>query len=308
MAAPFPSFTKTWHTKPYEAISPSAPSLSTIGKVILITGGGKGIGKAIACAFAEAGAQAIIITGRSQPSLDEAKLEIMKSASAPTKVSIHQADVTDACAMNAVFSNAKKEFGPIDVVVSNAGYLNTPGPLSHASLEDYWRVFEVNVKGTIVVAKEFVSTGACQQNSTFISISSGAAHIPYIADYSAYSSSKLAAVKTMEYFQHEQPSIRVFQVQPGSIATGMQTKSGREAHDEIGNNGKSQLRNQQLTINRTPRSLLCLARRVSRGGLPLRQIRMGKLGCSRTRGKKRGHCRERPVDGKACWLGFSIGK
>jgi len=55
----FPTFTKTWHTSPYAAISATRPELSTAGKSIFITGGGSGIGPGIAHAFATSGAKKI---------------------------------------------------------------------------------------------------------------------------------------------------------------------------------------------------------------------------------------------------------
>jgi hypothetical protein len=57
-------FTKTWHSKPYPAISPTRPELSVAGKNIVVTGCGAGIGKAIAMSFAQAGASSITIHGR----------------------------------------------------------------------------------------------------------------------------------------------------------------------------------------------------------------------------------------------------
>lgn len=64
MAFQFPSFTKIFHHEPYDEISPSRPDLSVKGKSVIITGGGTGIGKAIAKAYAQAGASSIAIIGR----------------------------------------------------------------------------------------------------------------------------------------------------------------------------------------------------------------------------------------------------
>jgi FlaA1/EpsC-like NDP-sugar epimerase len=73
---PFPPFTKVWHTEPYPAISPTRPELSVTGKSVLITGGGTGIGAAIAKAFAAAGSTQIAIVGRTEKTLLATKQEL----------------------------------------------------------------------------------------------------------------------------------------------------------------------------------------------------------------------------------------
>jgi NAD(P)-dependent dehydrogenase (short-subunit alcohol dehydrogenase family) len=228
------SFTELWHSKAYPSISPRNPSLSAKGKIVLITGGGRGIGKGIAVGFAQAGAT-IIITGRSKSTMVSAAKEIKaQSPLLDVKVATFEADVLDPLAMKTVFETTKKDYGLIDVLVSNAGYLNTPGPIASAPLDDYWSTFEINVKGSIIVAQEFLRANAGSQNATFINISSGAGHIPYIPDYSAYAASKMATLRVMEYLSHEVPEMRVFQVQPGTVDTDMQRKSGRDVDDDIG--------------------------------------------------------------------------
>jgi NAD(P)-dependent dehydrogenase (short-subunit alcohol dehydrogenase family) len=229
------SFTSTWHSKAYPSISPTNPSLSAKGKVVLITGGSRGIGKSIAIGFAQAGASTIIITGRSNVTMVSAAKEVEAASSIlDTKVATFEADISDPIAIKIVLKTVKQEFGLIDILVSNAGYLNTPGPIASAPLDDYWTTFETNVKGSIVVAQEMLRAQAGAANSTFISINSGAAHIPYIPDYSAYAASKMATLRVMEYLHHEEPEMRVFSVQPGTVDTDMQRKAGRDAADDIG--------------------------------------------------------------------------
>jgi NAD(P)-dependent dehydrogenase (short-subunit alcohol dehydrogenase family) len=228
------SFTKTWHTKAYPSISPTNPSLSARGKIVLITGGSRGIGKSIAIGFAQASASIIIITGRSKTSMTSAAAEIKSQSPLPSmKVETFEADILDPLAMKYIFETVKKDFGPIDILISNAGYLNTPSSISSSPLSDYWSTFKINVKGSIIVAQEFLRSKAGSQKTTFISINSGAAHISYIPDFSAYAASKIATLRVMEYLSNEERGMRVFSVQPGTVDTDMQRKAGRDAQDDI---------------------------------------------------------------------------
>ncbi len=74
----FVSFTKIWHNQPYAAIDPTQPKLSAKGKFVVVTGGATGIGKAIAVAFAQAGAKTIAILARRLEKLEIAAAEISK--------------------------------------------------------------------------------------------------------------------------------------------------------------------------------------------------------------------------------------
>ncbi|OAL32109.1 hypothetical protein AYO20_08047 [Fonsecaea nubica] len=249
----FPSFTKTWHHSPYAAIDPLQPSLSAHGKTVFITGGATGIGKATAIAFAVAKVRAVVITGRTKSTLDGAKVEIEEAAktrgSADFQCLVFQADVASAEAMDNAFSQSVGKLGRIDVLVSNAGYLDLHSLLAESELGDYWQCFETNVKGALVVIKAFLKTRPPAQvpsvgphNSSaskpvIINISTGAAHLPppLIPTFSAYAASKLAALHIFCFLQAEHPDdLAVFNLQPGEIPTAMARKGQRVmAKDDV---------------------------------------------------------------------------
>jgi NAD(P)-dependent dehydrogenase (short-subunit alcohol dehydrogenase family) len=234
-------------------MDPLTPSLSAQHKTVLVTGGGSGIGKATAIAFAQASARAVIITGRTQSSLDRAKLEIEEAAKVQNNHSfqciVFRADVTDSEAIEDVFSQVVHKFGGVDVLVSNAGYLDKHSLIADSNLDDYWQCFETNVKGALVVAKAFLKshphvqssaatqTGSATSKPVVVNISTGAAHVPphILTTFSAYASSKLAAWHIFDFLQAENPeTISVFNLQPGEIPTAMAKKGHRDlAKDDV---------------------------------------------------------------------------
>ncbi|SCO76687.1 related to peroxisomal short-chain alcohol dehydrogenase [Fusarium oxysporum] len=218
-------FVPTYHHDTYDRISETNPDLSCEGKVVFVTGGGRGIGREIAKAFAVAGAKGIFIIGRTGTELLSAVKEI-KNLSTGTPVSVHhaEADITDRAAVTSASKQAITAFGHIDILIQNAGYLDAHRSLLDSDLDDYWKTFEINVKGGLLVTQQFLRQS--QSGDTIINIGSGAGHLPPIPGYSAYSSSKLAFAKMVEFVQQENPHLRVFNINPGAIATEMQKKSG----------------------------------------------------------------------------------
>lgn len=150
------------------------------------------------------------------------------------------------------------------MLVNNAGYLSSHKPLAESPLDDYWRGFEINIKGPIATTQAFLKIA--RPGATLINVSSGAAMLPYIPTYSGYSASKLAACKIMEYVQRENPRLRVFNLQPGMVETSMSKKSGLivDSYDEPGEYSSLSSENDCLLIvfvldRRSSCCLLCLA-------------------------------------------------
>jgi NAD(P)-dependent dehydrogenase (short-subunit alcohol dehydrogenase family) len=219
----FPPYTKTIHRSQYPAIDPKNPSNSVSGKVVVVTGGGSGVGKGISQAFVEAGARAVIILGRRQNVLQEAKADLEKSGS--SKVLTIQADVADEAALNTAFEKIEKEFGKVDIVVGNAAYLPHASPAATSDVADWWKGFEVNIKGTLLLFRAFMAHKS-DNSPTFISLNTGAAHAGVFPTMSGYAASKTGQAMLITYLQAENPDVRIVSMHPGVIETEMNIKSG----------------------------------------------------------------------------------
>lgn len=160
------NFTKTIHRSSYPAIDPIRPELSQEGRTVLITGGGTGIGLSIAKSFTKAGAKTVIIVGRTESVLAEAKKEIEQEAQRAgkaTKIIAQGVDVTDKPAVAALWSGLKdKEIG-VDVLVLNAAKFALMKPLFELGSDEVWSMFEANVRGPLMMAEAFSKQGGDKQ-------------------------------------------------------------------------------------------------------------------------------------------------
>ncbi|KAI9716475.1 MAG: hypothetical protein M1812_005370 [Candelaria pacifica] len=232
-----PSFTDTYHHKSYAAISPLNPHLSLSGKNVLITGGGGGIGRALTTAFALAGASNIIITGRNTSPLEASRKAALEAKSAQqkdtnTQIHIFSADITDQAGIPQLFKTIEQTIGNIDVLINNAGYLQSPSLSVDMDIDDSWLGFEINVKGTMIMSKAFLKhiTANKVKEPIYINVTSAAALFTFPSG-GAYAAGKAAATRIMDHVQLNHPELRVFNLQPGIVETEMSKKSGFSMKD-----------------------------------------------------------------------------
>lgn len=119
------------------------------GRVALVTGGSKGLGKAMARGFAEAGAD-VVISSRHQPELKAAAAEI--AAGLESKVKYVVADMTDRADVERLARDATAAFGRVDILVNNAGG-NNPQPADKIVDADWDRIIELNLTSCMALTR-----------------------------------------------------------------------------------------------------------------------------------------------------------
>ncbi|KAI2638668.1 oxidoreductase-like protein [Hypomontagnella submonticulosa] len=235
-------FTSILHKSSYPFIKTAKHD----GHRILITGGARGIGKAIALSFARAGAKAIAVADITESS-DGITSELSAAAkegghTAPQIVLINL-DVTDEESVRKCAETVKSQFGgKLDILINNAGYMTAAFPVPESDTTTWWRTFEVNLKGVYLMSKHFIPLllSTPEGPRTMISISSIAAHA-FRMCASAYGTSKLAALRLTEFLMAEtaEKGLLAYCVHPGAVLTtlakeGMPPETFPVLDDDIG--------------------------------------------------------------------------
>ncbi|KAF2795757.1 oxidoreductase-like protein [Melanomma pulvis-pyrius CBS 109.77] len=209
------------HSDTYPAIDPTKADLS--GKYVLITGASKGVGKAAAISYAQAGASGIAIGARSP--LEQVSQQMLAAAKKagrnPPNIVTLQLDVTSGASVSAALAQVSAAFsGRLDILINNAGYLSPFAPIADTDPDDWWRDWEVNVKGVYLMTRAFIPLLARSAARTVVNITSIGAHVP-VPGASAYAPAKLAVLRFSEYINsdHAAEGILAFSVHPGGVKT-----------------------------------------------------------------------------------------
>ena len=149
---------KTIHHDVYPAIDPRTTFKdSQEGKVVLITGASQGIGKAVALAFAHAGVRGLSLCSLSIESVSTKLEKELKEIQPNIQLIFMNVDVRKQEDVEKWFQITKEQLGTIDVLVNNAGTAETiPRKIHESDVDEYWTTFEVNIKGTYVVTRQFL--------------------------------------------------------------------------------------------------------------------------------------------------------
>lgn len=188
------------------------------GRVALITGAGRGIGAAMAEAFAAAGA-AVVLTARTAAEIEATARAIRAQGGEALPIA---ADVAVASAVADLVQQATQAFGPVDILVNNAGIQGPIGPLVDNEPAAWARVIQVNLIGTFLCTQQVLPAMISRRAGKIINLSGGGATSPR-PNFSAYAASKAAIVRLTETLAEEvtEHNIQVNAIAPGAVNTRM---------------------------------------------------------------------------------------
>lgn len=231
------------HNSPYSDIDPKTTLNGSISsKTIFITGASRGIGRATAVAFAQAGAEAVYITARSENDLKETKTLVIES-NPGTKCEYKVCDVTDPDQVKAAIEDCVAKFGGIDVADANAGCLERWTKIGESDCSSWWRSWEVNMKGAYLVAR-FAIPYLIESARKYSEKGSTGGHLILISSVGAqllmpgasdYQTSKHAINRLCEFINvdHEEDGIKCFAIHPGGVATTLGKNMPEELHQYL---------------------------------------------------------------------------
>lgn len=188
------------------------------GKRALVTGGGSGIGLAIARCMAAAGAE-VIVAGRRLEQLQQAVDEIGPSAK------LAQLDLTDLGSLPAFAKALEAEHGPIDILVNNAG--NTvKKPFEESTMADFDEVFDVHVRGALELTRQFLPGQMARGGGSVIFTASMTSYIgqPMVLGYTTAKTAITGVVRGLSA-EFSGRGVRVNGVAPGWIDTPLYQKA-----------------------------------------------------------------------------------
>lgn len=199
---------------------PHTGESSLSGQVALVTGGGRGIGRAIAFALADAGA-AVAVIARSHTEVGETASAINGRGGRAIGLT---ADVTDRIGVGASAAEAENLLGPIEILVNNAGVSGSILPLWETDPDEWWRTIEINLRGPMLFARAVLPSMIRRRSGTIINVGSYAGiRATTGGGFSPYATSKAALVRFTDTLaaSTDEYNVRVFTISPGVVHTAM---------------------------------------------------------------------------------------
>ncbi len=194
------------------------------GKVAIVTGGSRGLGKAMALGLADAGAD-IVIASRTQADLDKVAEEIKAKGRKALAIAM---DATNFDSIKAMAAKVMEEFGKIDILINNAGF-GTTVPFLKIAEEDWDSLLNINLKGYFMVTQAVGAYMFKAKAGRVINISSamGESPMPYMAHYAASKGAINAMTKSLAQ-EWARRGITVNAIAPSYFLTDM----NKNAHDD----------------------------------------------------------------------------
>jgi len=194
------------------------PNVDLAGSTALVTGGGRGVGRVLASALAAAGSHVGLIA-RSGPELDQSVTRIRDQGGVAHSA---VADIRDPEATRSAVQKLRRQLGPVDLLINNAGIWGPVGPTWEVPEADWWHAVEINLRGVGLCSREVLPEMIERRQGRIVNITSraGVYRWPWAT---AYSVSKAAVVKLTENLAEEtgRHHVHVFSVDPGLLRIGL---------------------------------------------------------------------------------------
>ena len=200
------------------------------GRVAVVTGASRGIGEAIAVAMADAGAS-VVALARSEDDLEATVERIGKEDAVACT-----ADVTDGPEVEAAFDRAEEAFGPVDVLVNNAGTNPYFGDARDLDIEAWTEIVNVNATGAFRCAREFARRiDERDGEGSLVNVASvgGVVGLPYQVPYTASKHALVGMTRTLAV--EWAPEIRVNAIAPGYVKTAFTAgvRQNESIHEDL---------------------------------------------------------------------------
>ena len=185
-------------------------------KTALVTGAGRGIGRAISLVLAQEGAT-LILTGRDLDALNETSRLISELGIAPASL-VYQMDLLDSTGITTCVQTCLEVFGHIDILVNNSGIAGKSAPMWELTEDEWDEGMDTNLKGAFLVSKAVIPAMIERKSGSIIFIGSITGKRPLV-NRSVYAASKLGMVGMMRTLALElgRHGVRVNQISPGFV-------------------------------------------------------------------------------------------
>jgi NAD(P)-dependent dehydrogenase (short-subunit alcohol dehydrogenase family) len=195
----------------------SMSTKSLDGRVAVVTGASRGLGRAMALELGAAGAK-LALVGRDQAKLDETAAE---AAKAGAEAAVFLADVTSETQVRALEQGVRQRYGRVDILINNAG-MNIRKPLVEYTLDEWNTVLDTNLTSVFLVCRSFIPMMQGRGYGRILNLTSIMSHVS-LPGRSAYSASKAALLGVTRALAQELAAdgITVVAISPGPFATEM---------------------------------------------------------------------------------------
>jgi NAD(P)-dependent dehydrogenase (short-subunit alcohol dehydrogenase family) len=210
--------------------------VTSVGRTALITGGGRGLGRAFALGLAATG-MAVAVVARTEDELAETVRQVEAAGGC---AEAFRADVSVPHDVAETVKAVERRFGRIDLLVNNAGVAGPIGPTWQTDAETWWSCLEVNLHGAFLCCQAVLPGMLARGHGRIINVASAAGEVavPYM---SAYNASKTAVIRFTETLAAElrERGIPVFAITPGPVRTAMTEELIATAEESVGCRGAS---------------------------------------------------------------------